>query len=268
MALTRKRGKLSNEEMNYIRQNCFDLPLEEIANNLNRTVSPVKKFIDKENLKARDLTDDEHLLSTLRTKYYFHELKRQFSDAEIIFFEHNWIDFYKQFNEDVTHTEEMQILEVIRTEILINRSMEDRQQIMEQIDVMTNLIDAEMDKPEELQDVSAVAMFQTQLGALIGSKSSYINEHEKLLTKKERYLKDLKGTREQRKRVADDAKTNFSLWMRQLDTLEAKEREGYDMEVQAIAADKARERMSDFHEYEDGEVDQPLLNTDTVMDEE
>ena len=268
MALTRKRGKLSNEEMNYIRQNCFDLPLEEIANNLNRTVTPVKKFIDKENLKARDLTDDEHLLSTLRTKYYFHELKRQFSDAEIIFFEHNWIDFYKQFNEDVTHTEEMQILEVIRTEILINRSMEDRQQIMEQIDVITNLIDDEMEKPEELQDVGAIAMFQTQLGALIGSKSSYINEHEKLLTKKERYLKDLKGTREQRKRVADDAKTNFSLWMRQLDTLEAKEREGYDMEVQAIAADKARERLADFHEYEDGEVDQPLLNTDTVMDEE
>ena len=94
--MTRKRGKLSNEEMNYIRQNCFDLPLEEIANNLNRTVAPVKKFIDKENLKARDLTDDEHLLSTLRTKYYYHEIKKQFSDAEIIFFEHNWIDLYKR----------------------------------------------------------------------------------------------------------------------------------------------------------------------------
>ncbi len=266
--MTRKRGKLSNEEMNYIRQNCFDLPLEEIANKLNRTVAPVKKFIDKENLKARDLTDDEHLLSTLRTKYYYHEINKQFSDAEIIFFEHNWIDLFKQFNEDVTKTEEMQILEVIRTEILINRSMEDRQQIMQQIEVMTVLIDEEMEKPEETQDIGAIAMFQTQLGSLIGSKSSYINEHEKLLTKKERYLKDLKGTREQRKRVADDAKTNFSLWMRQLDNLEAKEREGHDMEVQAIAADKARERMSDFHEYEDGEVDQPLLNTDTVMDEE
>ena len=50
---------------------------------------------------------------------------------------------------------------------------------------MTKLIDDEMDKPEEVQDIQAVAMFQTQLGALIGSKSSYINEHEKLLTKKE-----------------------------------------------------------------------------------
>ena len=89
-----------------------------------------------------------------------------------------------------------------------------------------------------------------------------------MLTKKERYLKDLKGTREQRKRVADDAKTNFSMWMRQLDELETREAEGFDMAVQAIAADKARKRLSEFHEYEDGEVDQPLLNSETVIDEE
>ena len=190
------------------------------------------------------------------------------SEHEIRFFEQNWIDFFKQFNEDVTHTEEMQILEVIRTEVLINRSMEDRQEIMENIETLNGLIDQEMSKPKDMQDTQALAMFQTQLGAMIGSKSSYINEHEKLLTKKERYLKDLKGTREQRKRVADDAKTNFSMWMRQLDELETREAEGFDMAVQAIAADKARKRLSEFHEYEDGEVDQPLLNSETVIDEE
>jgi hypothetical protein len=265
MALSRKRGKLSNEEMAYIEQNCFDLSLQEMADHLNRHIGPVKKYIDKKNLKARDTTDDEHLLSTLRARYYHAELNKQMSDAEIIFFEQNWIDFFKQFNEDVTHTEEMQILEVIRTEVLINRSMEDRQEIMENIERLNEAIDTEMNKPEDMQDTQAIAMFQTQLGALIGSKGSYINEHEKLLTKKERYLKDLKGTREQRKRVADDAKTNFSMWMRELDNLEAREAEGFDMAVQAIAADKARARLSDFHEYEDGEVDQPLLNSDTVI---
>ncbi len=266
--MSRKRGKLSNEEMRYIEQNCFDLSLQEMADHLNRSIDPVRKYIDKKNLKARDLTDDEHLLSTLRARYYHAELSKQMSEHEIRFFEQNWIDFFKQFNEDVTHTEEMQILEVIRTEVLINRSMEDRQEIMENIETLNGLIDQEMSKPKDMQDTQALAMFQTQLGAMIGSKSSYINEHEKLLTKKERYLKDLKGTREQRKRVADDAKTNFSMWMRQLDELETREAEGFDMAVQAIAADKARKRLSEFHEYEDGEVDQPLLNSETVIDEE
>ena len=47
--MSRKRGALSTKEMNYIRQNCFDLSIEEIAKNLGRTESPVRKFIDKEN---------------------------------------------------------------------------------------------------------------------------------------------------------------------------------------------------------------------------
>ena len=73
--MTKKHGKLSVEEMNFIRQNCFNLPIEDIANNLNSTTAPIQKFIDKENLKMRNMTDDEHLLVELRGRYYFHELK-------------------------------------------------------------------------------------------------------------------------------------------------------------------------------------------------
>ena len=91
--MTRKRGKLSNGEMDYIRQNCFDLSIEEIAETLNRTTGPINKFIDKENLKARDLTDHEYMLTHLRDRYYYKELGKQFSDGELIFFEHQWIDF-------------------------------------------------------------------------------------------------------------------------------------------------------------------------------
>jgi len=121
--LARKRGKLSNKEMDFIRQNCFNLPLEEIAGILNRTVKPVQKFVDRENLRMRNMTDDEHLLVQLRGRYYYKELQKQFTDAELIFFEHQNIDYFRQFSEDVTHTEEMEILEVIRTEVLINRGM-------------------------------------------------------------------------------------------------------------------------------------------------
>ena len=134
---------------------------------------------------------------------------------------------------------------------------------------MKDLIDEEMDKEPNDQDPTLIGVFQTQLGSNDRKQRiSYINEHEKLLTKKEKYLKDLKGTREQRKRVADDAKTNFSMWMRELDTLEMKEKEGFDLMAQSVAADKAEARMSDYHKFEDGEVDRPLLNSDTIGDED
>ena len=86
----------------------------------------------------------------------------------------------------MTHTEEMEILEVIRTEVLINRGMEDRQEILRNIARLNGLIEDEMSKPLDMQDMTAIASFQTQLGGAISSKSAYINEHEKLLTKKER----------------------------------------------------------------------------------
>ena len=265
--MTKKRGKLSIDEMNFIRQNCFNISIEEIAETLNRTKTPVQKFIDKENLKMRNMSDDEHLLVGLRDRYYYKELKKQFGDPELIFFEHQWIDYFKQFSEDVTHTEEMEILEVIRTEVLINRGMEDRQEVLRNIARLNKLIEDEMDKPPATRDTQALASFQTQLGAAISSKSAYINEHEKLLTKKERLLKDLKGTREQRKRNADDAKTNFTSWLRQLDSKEFRQQEGFDMEVHRVAAEKAMDKLAEYHEYEDGTVDQPMLNSDTFIEE-
>ena len=57
------------------------MPIEDIAKQINRTVGPVQKFIDKENLKMRDMTDSEHLLVQLRDRYYYKELNKQFTDA-------------------------------------------------------------------------------------------------------------------------------------------------------------------------------------------
>ena len=39
------------------------------------------------------------------------------------------------------------------------------------------------------------------------------------------------------------------------------------MEVHRVASEKAVERLSEYHEYEDGIVDQPILNADTLIEE-
>ena len=74
-------------------------------------------------------------------------------------------------------------------------------------------------------------------------------------TKKERLLKDLKGTREQRKRRSEDAKTNFSSWLRQLDNEEYRKREEESMEVNRLAADKALETIEDNQKEKDKAMD-------------
>lgn len=263
-----KKGALSLQEMNYIRQNCFDLSIDEIAKELARRPDPIRRFIEKENLKARDLTTHEHLLGTLKSRYYHKELLQQFDQDEMMFFEQQWVDYFHQFNEDVIHTEEMQIIEVIRTEILLNRNMKSKKQATEDINVLRRLIDIERDKAPEDQDTQALSIYLTQLGSLMGSQSSYVREYTDLLQKKQQHMKDLKGTREQRKRVADDAKTNFTLWLRETETPEFKRMVGSEIIINSIAADKVRKKLSEYHRFEDGEYDQPLFNSENIINEE
>ena len=40
------------------------------------------------------------------------------------------------------------------------------------------------------------------------------------------------------------------------------------MEVHRVAAEKALDKLSEYHEYEDGVVDQPILNADTLIEDE
>ena len=40
------------------------------------------------------------------------------------------------------------------------------------------------------------------------------------------------------------------------------------MEINRLAANKALEKLADYHTFEDGLVDQPFLNSDTVKDDE
>jgi hypothetical protein len=41
---------------------------------------------------------------------------------------------------------------------------------------------------------------------------------------------------------------------------------GIEMEKMRVAMKKEEERLSSFHKYEDGTIDQPLLSPDTVKD--
>jgi hypothetical protein len=79
-------------------------------------------------------------------------------------------------------------------------------------------------------------------------------------------LKDLKGTREQRIKAIEDSKQTFASLVKQIATdSEFRSRIGLDMEKMRLAAEKEKERLSEYHEYEDGTVDQPFLTPETLL---
>jgi hypothetical protein len=77
----------------------------------------------------------------------------------------------------------------------------------------------------------------------------------------------MKGTREQRIKRLEDSKQSFTAWVASLiQDPERLKRYGIEMEKMRLAMDKERERLSAFHQYEDGQIDQPFLTPDTVME--
>ena len=125
-----KRGKFSEEEINFIKQNSGNKSVDELASYLDRTPKTVKKILDELNLAHKDMTpeeyDDVSLRNKLRTREYWPEILRQFTEREIPYFQATWVKLIKQFREDVIPTEELQIKQLITTEILMNRSLVER----------------------------------------------------------------------------------------------------------------------------------------------
>lgn len=264
--IPKKRGQLSLDEEKYIRDNYQSLTVQQIADNINRNVEPIKRYIEENNLSSESNVENTILKQKLHGKTFWNEIKRQFdSDSgELQYFEDTWVGLIKQFREDVLPAEELQIKQFITIDILINRSMKERKRHISETEKLQKLVDAEYLKPEDQRDIPKLANLETQLSFARNSIANYTNEYTKLLNEQQKISKDLKATREQRIKRIEDGKSSWVGLIRMLEDEETREREGREMEILAMATDKIRKQLSEYHAYQDGVVDQPLLTPESV----
>ena len=105
--IPKKRGQLALDEQKYIRENFSTLTIEEIAQNLNRSQAPIKKYISDNSL-SEDSVVDSMIRQKLYGKSFWSEIQKQFDDSsgELQYFEETWINLIKQFREDVLPAED------------------------------------------------------------------------------------------------------------------------------------------------------------------
>lgn len=264
----RKRGQLSLDEEQFIRDNIASLSLEEIADAINRNIAPVKRYIEENSLLLSN-NDDKQLRQKLYCKTFWPEIKRQFDadSGELQYFEDTWVSLIKQFREDVLPAEELQIKQFITIDILINRSMKERKRHITETEKLQKQVDKEYDKPENERDIAKLANLETQLSFARNSIANYTNEYTKLLNEQQKISKDLKATREQRIKRIEDGKSSWVGLIRMLEDEDVREKEGKEMEILKIATEKAKNQLSQYHSYQDNVVDRPFLTPDTVITE-
>jgi hypothetical protein len=260
-----KKGRISKDEERIINRLVDSLTVEDIALKLDRDVESVDSFIKRKLRKG--LTNEEAAAFSLEGRPYWNELTGQFTNEELELFKYHWSRIIAQFKDDVFPTEELQVVDVIKLEILMNRCLKSNKDNLNELNMIDKMIRDERSKEKEDRDQDYLMNLERQAAALRASQESLNRDYRELQSKKASMLREMKGTREQRIKRLEDSKQSFTSWIASLmQDPETLKRYGIEMEKMRLAMFKERERLSSFHKYEDGGIDQPFLTPDTVIE--
>lgn len=259
-----KKGRLSKKEQKFIQDNHESLSAEQIAKELDRDEVSVENFI----LTKAKSTSVLEASYDLRSRPYWSDLVEQFSERELEMFTYHWGRIIGQFRDDVLPTEELQVIDAIKLEILMNRALKEQSKTMRDIEHMEDVVKAEKDKHTADQDRDYVMNLERQLAIYRASIETLSKDYKELGTKKSGMLKDLKATREQRVKRLEDSKQSFMGWIKHImETPDFRNELGKSMEKMRIASEAKRAQLSAYHSYEDGTIDQPFLTPETTKDD-
>jgi hypothetical protein len=260
-----KKGRISKDEERFISASIDSLTVYDIAQKLDRDVESVESFIKRKLKKGLSL--EEEAAYQLEDRPYWKELESQFTLEELELFKYHWTRIISQFKDDVFPTEELQVVDVIKLEILMNRCLKSNKDNINEMSIIEKLIRDERALDKDQRDQDYIMNMERQMAALRASQESLNRDYRELQSKKASMLREMKGTREQRIKRLEDSKQSFISWIASLmQDPETMKRYGIEMEKMRMAMKKEEDRLSAFHKYEDGGVDQPFLTPETVKD--
>lgn len=100
------------------------------------------------------------------------------------------------------------------------------------------------------------------------SAINYTKDYKELLDKKSSLLREVKGTREQRIKRVEDSKETIGTYLASLiDNTDMRRALGIEVEKFRLATKIEYQRLSDYHTYIDGSVEQPILNTENIKED-
>jgi hypothetical protein len=267
--MSKKTGKLTIEEINFIVSQKDKMTIEEIALALNRRPGAIADYVHS-NIGVTDVQKvDLEAKYQLRSRPFYGLLQKQFTDEELKLLDHHYRKMYAQFKDDVFHTEEMQILDICKLEILCERILKSQGDSRKKIAELE--YDIEMAKSEDRSswDTNFISLLERQISALQISLKSMSDEYRDLMTRKSSALKDIKGTRDQRvKNIEDTKRTWTELVTALIEDKDFKKNVGLEMEKYRLAMEEEYHRLSTDIVYNNGVVDKPLLNSETVLKNE
>jgi FtsZ-binding cell division protein ZapB len=255
----RNRGPLSDRDKKYIADNYARKSPEEIAKALNRDPAGIKTYVKK--MYSSVLSAPEY--SNLKHSPVWKDIEKQFSPHELDMFLYHYSRIIKQFADDVFPTEELQVVDTVKLEILMNRALVAQQDAASQVaDLNDQLVAA-----QEAKDLTNIQNLNLQINTIKATQESSARQYQDMLKQKKDLLKEMKATRQDRIKSIEGSKNSFSGWMKDIITdRDRRTAVGNYIEKMRIATDVEYQRLSELHTYCDKTVDQPILTPENYLD--
>ena len=265
---TFKLGRITKDEEAFILANIEDMTLEDLSKELNRDVKTLQKV-----LKRISISDNSTIAATaqaVKGRPYWNELEKQFNSEELALFVQHWHNITSQFRNDTFYTEELQIVEVIKLDILSNRILTDQNKVRKDIEqTEKDIIKERKDDGVSPASIDRIRLAETRMTQLYISLNQYMSDYEKILNHKKGMMKEIKGSRSDRIKQLESSRESFAGWFRNLMLNPVERRNlGQWMEKMRIATEYEVIRLSEYHKYENKEYDIPLLTPESVLAQE
>lgn len=262
-----KRGQITEQTRKFILQNQGVLTNQEIALRAGISQERVQKIIDAFGSLPEQ---NKFLVQRLKNSAAWRQIKEEFSEDELDYFVETYSLLMDQFKEDIRPAEEKQICQIIKLDILMHRNLSGRRKIQEAIELqermVTNIVDRAGGDMSLVTDAdkSLITEANKTIGQLRGSEQSRTADYATLHKEYDSLMEQLKATRNQRLDRIEDNKTTFPDLVKQLISRDKQEMEARQAELFKKAVAIEYERLTEPHQYMDGEWDLPILNSESL----
>lgn len=267
-----KAGRLKKEEENYIVAHAGKLVPQEIADNLGRSIRQILNVLSRIDARQTKVPKPKttEILVGLKDSAIWKTLKEEFDPTELTYFEEQYVQLMNQFKqEEVLYTEENQIFQLIKIDIMKHRNAIRQKECGRKIDQMEKLesriIASEGYQKFDKKTMGEIELVKQQLANFYAQQKGFSDEYIKLEEKHQKLMSSLKGTRDQRVDQIQSGKVDFLSVIRDLGNEKKLIQEEKNIQLMRNAVENERVRLSEFYQFGDGEFSQPLLNADTVQ---
>ena len=278
---------LNEGQIAYIKNNYRTKSDPEMAKHLGCHINTVSNYRKKFNLEKQKRTHntsinflghdkfeamsvDERLVFCKRKVQYspdYVDLQKMFGEDELERYVRKYAEYYSQMrtqNEEVTATEESQISQLCKYDVLMDRILMDRKYAEnDELEIKQELKVEQSKEPNE-QDMIKIRNLLENLRLVAAANSGRSKEFVQLQEKHSGILKDLKATRDQRIKQIKENTSNFYDLVKYLTDRKNRDREMRQMELQRLAMEQTRDQLGALHTFSDGEVDRILISEETV----